>query len=82
MDDGIYKATIERIIELLAEKNLTVSGLAYFSGVSESTIKSILNGQSKNPGIVTLKKLCDGLEISVGEFFESPLFKILEQEIK
>lgn len=82
MDHGIYHATIDRIIELLTEKNLTVSGLAYLSGVSESTIKSILNGQSRNPGIVTLKKLCDGLEISVIDFFESSLFKNLEQEIK
>lgn len=82
MEQGIYKATIDRLNELLAEKNLTVSGLAYLSGVSESTIKSILNGQSKNPGIVTLKKLCDGLEISVIDFFESSLFINLEQEIK
>lgn len=82
MDHGIYQATIDRITELLTGKNLTVSGLAYLSGVSESTIKSILNGQSKNPGIVTIKKLCDGLEISVIDFFESSLFKDLEQEIK
>ncbi|WP_312649280.1 helix-turn-helix domain-containing protein [Aminipila sp.] len=82
MDDGIYKATIERITELLVKKDLTVSRLSYLSGVSESTIKSILNGQSKNPGIVTLKKICDGLEITVGEFFKSPQFEKLEQEIK
>lgn len=82
MDDGIYKATIERITELLTEKDLTVSGLAYSSGISESTIKSILNGQSRNPGIVTLKKICDGLEVTVGEFFKSPQFEKLEQEIK
>jgi transcriptional regulator with XRE-family HTH domain len=82
MEHGIYNATIDRLNELIVEKNLTVSGLAYLSGVSESTVKSILNGQSKNPGIVTLKKLCDGLEISVLYFFESPLFKNLEQEIK
>lgn len=82
MEQGIYKATIDRLNELLAEKGLTVSGLAYLSGVSESTIKSILNGQSKNPGIVTIKKLCDGLEISVNDFFESSFFTNLEQEIK
>ncbi len=82
MVQGIYQATIDRITELLAEKNLTVSGLAYLSGVSESTIKSILNGQSKNPGIATIKKLCDGLEISIIFFFESSLFMDLEQEIK
>jgi transcriptional regulator with XRE-family HTH domain len=78
----IYQATIDRITELITEKNLTVSGLAYLSGVSESTVKSILNGQSKNPGIATIKKLCDGLEISIVDFFESSLFMDLEQEIK
>lgn len=52
------------------------------SGVSQSTIKSILNGESKNPGIVTLKKLCDGLDISIIEFFNTEDFANLEQELK
>jgi transcriptional regulator with XRE-family HTH domain len=51
-------------------------------GISQSTIKSILNGESKNPGIVTLKKICDGLDISIRTFFDSDLFDDLEQEIK
>ena len=82
MDAGIYKATVDRLTELLLLKDFTVSGLAYRSGVSESTIKSILNGQSTNPGIVTIKKLCDGLDISVSEYFNSSVFTCLEQEIK
>jgi transcriptional regulator with XRE-family HTH domain len=45
-------------------------------------VKSILNGESKNPGAVTIKKLCDGLEITLGEFFGTPEFDALEQEIK
>ena len=45
-------------------------------------IKSILNGESQNPGTVTIKKLCDGLEITLGEFFSTPEFDALEQEIK
>ena len=51
------------------------------SGVSPSTIYSMLNEKSKNPGVVSLKKLCDGLEISIREFFNSELFENLEQEI-
>ena len=56
--------------------------LATTSAVPQATIKSILNGESKNPGAVTIKKLCDGLEITLGEFFSTPEFDALEQEIK
>ena len=52
------------------------------SAVPQATIKSILNDESKNPGVVTIKKLCDGLEITLGEFFSTPEFDMLEQEIK
>ena len=51
-------------------------------GIPQATIKSILNGESNNPGIVTLKKICDGLEITVMEFFDTPEYKKLEQELK
>jgi transcriptional regulator with XRE-family HTH domain len=50
--------------------------------VPQATIKSILNGESQNPGIVTIKKLCDGFDISLSEFFTTPEFEELEQEIK
>ena len=50
--------------------------------VPQATVKSILNGESQNPGTVTIKKLCDGLEITLGEFFSTPEFNELEQEIK
>ena len=56
--------------------------LATKSGVSPSTVKSILYGNSKNPGIVTIKLLCDGLEISLEEFFSGPEFAGLEQELQ
>ena len=52
------------------------------SGVSQSTIKSILNGESKNPGIVTIKKICDGFDISVVSFFDTEDYYRLEQEMK
>lgn len=76
------EAVAKRILDLCAERNMAVNALASISGVSPSTIYSMLNEKSKNPGIVSLKKLCDGLEISIREFFDSDLFDGLEQEIK
>lgn len=71
-----------RIIQLCKERNITPNGLSNIAAVPQSTIKSILNGESKNPGAVTIKKLCDGFEITLGEFFSTPEFDKLEQEIK
>lgn len=79
---GIYQTVVNRINNLCKERNITPNALSYLSGVSQSTIKSILNGESKNPGIVTLKKLCDGLDISIIEFFNTEDFENLEQELK
>ena len=79
---GIYEVTVSRIRELCKERGITPNGLSYISGVSQSTIKSILNGESKNPGIVTVKKICDGLNITVGEFFTTDEFNALEQELE
>lgn len=82
MDYNIRNATVDRFAELLAAKNQTISDLAYSSGVPESTIRHIFDGQIKNPGIATIKKLCDGLEINIVDYFQSELFRNLEQEIK
>ena len=60
---------------------ITPNGLSNISAVPQATIKSILNGESQNPGTVTIKKLCDGFEITLGEFFYAPEFDALEQEI-
>lgn len=79
---GIYSTVVDRMNGLIKERNITPNGLSYLSGVSQSTIKSILNGESKNPGIVTIKKLCDGLEISIVDFFNTDDFAQLEQELK
>ncbi|MCI9263619.1 MAG: helix-turn-helix transcriptional regulator [Oscillospiraceae bacterium] len=75
-------AIAARIVQLCEERNITPNGLSNIAAVPQSTIKSILNGESKNPGTVTIKKLCDGLEITLGEFFSTPEFDNLEQEIK
>ena len=76
------EAVARRILELCAEHNIAINALANTSGVAPSTVYSMLNEKSKNPGVVSIKKLCDGLDISVREFFNSPLFDDLEQEIK
>ena len=76
------EAVAQRILELCRERNIAVNALANISGVSPSTIYSMLNKKSQNPGVVSIKKLCDGLDITVREFFDSPLFDETEQEIK
>jgi len=75
-------AVANRLIALCGQRGWTIHKLAIVSGVSPSTLKSILYGRSKNPGVVTLKMLCDGLEVSLGEFFSGPEFAELEQEIQ
>ena len=79
---NIKEAFEKGIIELCNERNIAINTLANISGVSPSTIYSMLNEKSKNPGVVSIKKICEGLEISIREFFDSDLFDNLEQEIK
>ncbi|MEF9879335.1 MAG: helix-turn-helix domain-containing protein [Clostridia bacterium] len=71
-----------RIRALCKEKGFTPNGIAIFSAVPQGTVKSILNGESQNPGIINIKKLCDGFGITLGEFFSTKEFDELEQEIK
>ena len=78
----ICEVTAQRIRELCKERGITPNGLSYISGVSQSTLKSISNGESQNPGIATIKKLCDGLNITIGEFFNTDDFNRLEQELE
>ena len=75
------EAVKNRITELCNQKRWTFNALANYSGIPASTLKNIINGRSDNPGVVTIKKLCDGLEITLGEFFSTPEFDSLEQEI-
>lgn len=76
------QAIANRIRQLCRERGITPNGLSSLSAVPQATVKSILNGESRNPGTVTIKKLCDGLEITLGEFFSTAEFDALEQEIK
>ena len=70
----LNEAVSRRIDEYCTERNITVNKLATLSGVIQSTVNSIFTGRSKNPKLQTIVCLCDGLEISLKEFFDSPLF--------
>lgn len=71
-----------RILQLCQERNMAVNALARSAGMPPSTIKNILNGSSKNPGVSTIKMICDGFGITLMEFFSTENFQYLEQEIR
>ena len=77
-----YAATKNRLLQLLGERNMSIHKLAMESAVPPSSIKNILYGKSRNPGVVTIKMLCDGLGISLIDFFNTEEFANLEQELK
>ena len=76
------KAVAKRIMELCDTQNITIHALARLSAVPPSTLKNIIHGGSQSAGIVNIKKICDGFEITLGEFFSTKEFDQLEQEIK
>ncbi len=75
------QAVANRIVELCQQQSITINALADKSGISPSTIYSMLNNKSRNPGIITIKKICDGLDITLVDFFQSNFFDGIEQEI-
>lgn len=75
-----YDAVKDRILFLLEEKKISIHKLSMDSAVAPSTIKNILYGKSINPGIVTIKMLCDGFGISLSEFFDTEEFNSHESE--
>jgi len=77
-----YSAVRGRILRLCEEHNLTINKLATISALPPSSVKNILYGRSKDPRLSTIKKICDGLEMPLGEFFNTPEFDALEQDIK
>lgn len=78
------QAIVDRIIELcnLKEDEWTVNMLSTKAAMRQSTVNDIVTGKTENPGIITIKKICDGLEISLKEFFNTEIFDALEPEIK
>ncbi|MGN0571944.1 MAG: helix-turn-helix domain-containing protein [Candidatus Fimenecus sp.] len=82
MDTELLLAIRNRILALCGERDITVNKLADISGLPPSSVKNIVYRKSKNPKIATIKKICDGFDITLGEFFSTPGFDALEQEIQ
>ena len=78
----IGKAVRLRILELCQDNNITVNKLATISGITQSTLSNIIGGRNNSTTISTIKKICDGLGITIEEFFHSELFRNLEQEVR
>lgn len=78
----VKDAVVQRFKSLCKQRGIAANELANISGVTPSTVYSLFDNNRKNVSITTIKVLCDGLEISLGEFFSSPEFDCLEQEIK
>ena len=78
----VGEAVRQRIIQLCQERNISINKLSGISGVTQSTVNNIVSGRNNSATISTIKKLCDGLGITIDEFFHSELFAELEQEIK
>lgn len=79
---NITQAVRKRFEEICYERNINFCQLASISGVPYTTVKSIFYGQSNNPGIATIKKLCDGLDMTITDFFDTNYFRTLDQEIQ
>lgn len=71
-----------RILRLCEERNMSINKLATVCALPPSSVKNILYGKSQNPKLLTIKMICDGLDMTLGEFFSTPEFDSLEQEIK
>ena len=79
----IGEAVRLRILELCREHgDISLNKLCTISGVTQSTLNNIVGGRNNSATISTIKKLCDGLDISLREFFNTPVFDDLEQEIQ
>ena len=78
----IGEAVRHRILQLCEQRNLSVNKLCTLSGVTQSTMNNNINGRNNSMTVSTLKKLCDGMGISIQEFFNSEIFCNLEQEVK
>lgn len=78
----IVEAVRNRILQLCEARNMSINRLATVCALPPSSIKNILYGKSQNPKLLTVKMICDGLDITLGEFFSTEEFDCLEQEIR
>lgn len=77
---NLQQAIKNRIFKLCIEKNLTINGLAMLSGMSQSTVNSLIDGTSQNPKLLTILRLCLGLEMELKDFFDDSVFYGLDDE--
>ena len=82
MDMRIKPAIVQRFQQLCKERNIRYNELATLSGVTPSTVYSMMDDTRKDVSVITVKKLCDGLNITITEFFDAPIFELLEQELQ
>lgn len=78
----VKQAVVARLMDICKQRNIKPNELATLSGLTPSTVYSVLDNRRKDISIVTIKKLCDGLDLTLGEFFSAPEFDALEQEIR
>ena len=76
----ISEAVVTKILNICDERNITVNRLATTCGITQSTLDNIVNGNSKNPKLLTIVRICDGLEITMHDFFNDPIFLNLDRE--
>ncbi len=79
---GVGDAVRRRIIEICSERHMTVNKLATTCGITQSTLNNIISGRNNSVTVATVKKICDGIDITLSDFFTSPVFDGLDQEIK
>ena len=77
----ISKAIALRISNLCTQKNLSINKLALMSGLTQSTLQSIMDGKSRNPKVLTLVRVCESLDLELKDFFEDPVFENLDSEL-
>ena len=78
----VNEAVKLRIMELCRTRHITLNKLSTICGITQSTLNNIISGRNATTTVSTIQKICDGLEITILEFFSSPFFENLEQEIK
>ena len=78
----LQEALVQRIYELLEERGISLNKCSTLCGISQSTLNNIVSGRNRSTTVSTIKKLCDGLDITLPEFFNQPVFEHLEQEIQ
>ena len=80
VDVKVHKAVSEKLTKIMIERNLSVNKLASISCLTQSTVDSLVNGKSKNPKLLTIVRICDGLNIKFSDFFEDKLFDKIDRE--